>query len=550
MLRKREWLVCVACTLLIGGMARAENEGQADLDAATEARVTARTPGDLEKVVTLCESAIKKGLDEDNTTYAEQLLTATLLERANKYCAPIFEQKPPNPQWRQIKELALTDLNKAVKYDPRLAPAYMLMARLHALPQGDRPAAYEAANKAVELFVDDNKEKAKALALRGSVTNDKEQRDRDFDAAVKTDPESIDALRLRGVNYLSNKRYDEAIRDLQQVIERNPEDMAALQAVAQAFTSLKRFDEADESLSRIIELKPGSPAGYILRAGLNQLREDTEATLADLGKAIEIDPGNLLARMMRARIHLVQGNLDLAREDLDRVIQLNARLPQVIIMQQQARDLRSRIFASEGKYAAAITDLKPLVRVMPDNISLQLRLAALYNADDRPSLAIEIYNDLLADDAENFDALRGRGDAFLSVSKHAEAIADYESALKLDPEDSGLLNNFAWVLSTSPVDELRNGERAIEMATKACELTEYKKPHILSTLASAYAESGDFENARKWSAKAVEMGEEDIKEQLEQELESYKAEKPWRESKQVEEQPEPEPPSEEDLFID
>jgi hypothetical protein len=52
------------------------------------------------------------------------------------------------------------------------------------------------------------------------------------------------------------------------------------------------------------------------------------------------------------------------------------------------------------------------------------------------------------------------------------------------------------------------------LATKACELTDYKEAHILSTLASTYAELGDFETAIKWSEKSVELGEGDMKEQL------------------------------------
>ncbi len=91
---------------------------------------------------------------------------------------------------------------------------------------------------------------------------------------------------------------------------------------------------------------------------------------------------------------------------------------------------------------------------------------------------------------------------------------------------------FGLVLSTSPKDSVRNGKRSLELALKACELTEYKAAHILSTLASAYAETGDFEKARQWSGKAVELGTAEDNEQLDQlkkELESYKENKPWRE---------------------
>src|SRR5690606_631370 len=95
----------------------------------------------------------------------------------------------------------------------------------------------------------------------------------------------------------------------------------------------------------------------------------------------------------------------------------------------------------------------------------------------------------------------------------------------------------AWVLATSPYDELRDGKRSIELATEACELTEYKEAHILSTLAAGYAETGDFETAKQRSRKSVELADGEIKENVRKELESYEQGKKWREleGKHVEE---------------
>ena len=120
-------------------------------------------------------------------------------------------------------------------------------------------------------------------------------------------------------------------------------------------------------------------------------------------------------------------------------------------------------------------------------------------------------------------------DAYLNLGKQAEAIADYEKAIKLEPKEEGVLNNLAWVLATSPDAKLRDGKRAIQLATQACELSDYKLAYILSTLAAAYAESGDFQKAIQWSSKAVEIGDKDHDTSLKKELESYKAGKPWRE---------------------
>ena len=60
----------------------AEGAGKADLDKASEAKLTAGA--DLDEVVRLLESALKKGLDPTNTEFANQLLISTLIRRAQE----------------------------------------------------------------------------------------------------------------------------------------------------------------------------------------------------------------------------------------------------------------------------------------------------------------------------------------------------------------------------------------------------------------------------------------------------------------------------------
>jgi tetratricopeptide (TPR) repeat protein len=133
--------------------------------------------------------------------------------------------------------------------------------------------------------------------------------------------------------------------------------------------------------------------------------------------------------------------------------------------------------------------------------------------------------------------MRGRGDAYLSLGDHKNAIKDYTEALAFEPEDDGILNNLAWVLATSPVDELRDGKKAVEYATKACEVTGFAESHILSTLAAAYAEAGDFENAIKYCQDGLAKSDNPKqKESMSKELKSYEEKKPWREQENVEEE--------------
>ena len=75
---------------------------------------------------------------------------------------------------------------------------------------------------------------------------------------------------------------------------------------------------------------------------------------------------------------------------------------------------------------------------------------------------------------------------------------------------------------------------------KACELSEYKAAYILSTLAAAYAETGDFDRAIEWAKKSIELAPEDDNtkdqiESLQKELQSYENKQPFRETVEEEE---------------
>jgi tetratricopeptide (TPR) repeat protein len=71
----------------------------------------------------------------------------------------------------------------------------------------------------------------------------------------------------------------------------------------------------------------------------------------------------------------------------------------------------------------------------------------------------------------------------------------------------------------------------LEDATKACELTNWSKSGYLDTLAVAYAEVGEFEQAIKWEKKALENHEFDHEwvQNARKQLKLFGQGKPYRE---------------------
>jgi len=512
---------------LLCGLAAA-NEGQDDLDKATRAKVNAKTLSDLSEVIRLVESALAQGLDEENTHFAKTLLASTLSQRGIETSKTIFESLPPDPRWPQFRRVALEDLEKAVKLDPSQAEAHWRIAQLNLLPEGDAKAAAKALDLAIRHSKEEPALRVRALMLRAGLEKDVKKKLADLNEAARIVPGNVAVLRARGELYSQSEKFPQALADLDAALKIEPKHAPTLEAKAMVLGKMKKSEEALALIDQVQELDPKSISPLVHRARIHAMKPDLPAALKDLDEACRREPGNVAVLLLRASVHQEMKENEKALADVEKVLALRPDF-------DVAMRFRAALLAGEGKFRDAIAQVEELLKTRPENPDAQLQLALLFTANQMYDKAVKVYSELIKKDPGNWTALRGRGDAFLSLGKHAEAIADYEKAYKIEPHDPGLLNNFAWVLCTSPVDKLRNGKRALEIAKEACRLTDYKQAHILSTLGAAYAETGDLKSAMEWSKKAIALGKEEQKADLTKELETYKAGKPIRELKSGEE---------------
>lgn len=582
-------------------------DGQDDLNKATEKKMSAATMEDLNEIIQLTESALKKGLDDSNKDFANKMLAATLTQRGLSKAAgafALYRNNQTDPRWQQIRQQAIADLESAIKIDSKQPQALMLVVELNArLPEGDSKRAKEAANQAVEAAGDDAAMKANALAMRASLEEDLEKRLPDMNEAVRLAGDNPNIIRARGAILADLGKNEEALADLDKSLELEPGNVGSFEAKIMVLTRMGKYDEAIAVLDKVQEKMPDSTLPLLQKAQIHNQQGKPDVAIEDLTKAYEKDIGNIGIIMMRSSIYFSKGDKQKALADADECLRLRpknaeaTRFRALLLVDMDRMDeaiaslqalptsdpketakniltmvqifgtkkqwdkalevynkylekdpenvdyIRGRalVLAEMNRIDEAAAAMQKLIDRDPKDLQNVITLAQLYVTNKKSAKAIEIYNKVLEKDPNNEDFLRGRGDAYLNLGKAAEAIADYEKAYKINPKDSGLLNNFAWVLATTPDDKLRDGKRALVMALQACELTEYKASHILSTLAAAYAETGDFENAKKWSAKAVEIGMKDKDEELKKELESYQQNKPWREVLNEDETPEKKP---------
>lgn len=488
--------------------ARADGEGQPDLDRAIEIRVNAASLREVSQVIELCGSALEKGLDDDNHLFAEQMLTGALLQRA-ALLTDAFQQIdlsiPQGPrQAALLRRQALDDAARVVALDDAQPQAHLVIARLEGIPGGDRARARKAADDAIRLTEDDRPMRSQALLLRAGMSESPDEQLKDLNEAVELQPEAVAPLRARGLHYFQQGQRDLGLTDLKRALELEPDDAQTHELMAAALADAGRLDEALASLDAALAAGHEEPEVYFLRARLNVAGKKLDDAVADLDHVLEKRPDFVPALRFRAAV-----------------------------------------LAEQGRDTEAILDLEAARERSGANPDLLAQLGLLYNATGHLGKALDCFDQAIAEAGDNWTLRMIRADVLLAVGRHGDALTDYAEALRLKPDDSGLLNNYAWLLATSPEDELRDADKSIELATDACELTDYKQAHILSTLAAGYAERGDFDKAVEWSTKAVELGEGEIKEHLQQELESYRQGKPWREKQEKPLEPAPEPAADE-----
>lgn len=100
------------------------------------------------------------------------------------------------------------------------------------------------------------------------------------------------------------------------------------------------------------------------------------------------------------------------------------------------------------------------------------------------------------------------GDRLRRQGKVKDAVHYYRLGLKVDPKRPKMLNNLAWWLATARDRELQDLDRALELARQAAELSGFKDPYVLDTLAEIYLRSGDLDKSRAITEQALSLARE------------------------------------------
>ncbi|MCY2926921.1 MAG: tetratricopeptide repeat protein [Planctomycetota bacterium] len=286
-------------------------------------------------------------------------------------------------------------------------------------------------------------------------------------------------------------RPQEAIRQRRKVVEEIPWAVWPKVALGRALLEANKLDDAIGYLEQALKLKPDfAPAHSLLGTALAS-KGKTQEALAHMEESLRLDPGN-------GTVH----------------------------------DNIAFILAAQGRAAEAFRHYEQAVQVDPGNADVVFKFADVLDDQGKAAQAIERYEQGLRIDPDNAPARYRLATAYFATGDSARAAGQYTEALRLAPDMLPALNNLAYLRATSTDPSLRDGAQAVRLASRACQITERKRPRPLATLAAAYAEAGQFPLALQAAEEALALAgnQGPMADDIRRKLAVYKSGQPVREA--------------------
>jgi len=313
-----------------------------------------------------------------------------------------------------------------------------------------------------------------------------------YDELLSIDIPALEYYRraTRGVGLRRQGKFDEAIVEFDAAVKLQPDFQHAHVEAAIALTQKGKLDEALARLNEALALDPNQSRAHghagIVLAQSGRLDE----ALARFRKALEIDPYYRTAHANLGRIYVEQGKLEQATVSFRTAMELDDHDPQ-------------------GHFELG-------------NVLFKRQMLAE---------AIEQFKKTLALDPQVIDAHLLLSKSLVMQGDFRSAVAQLRKATAVDANNVRPVADLAWLLAVCPQDDVRDGARAVDLARRACAVTNYRSPVLLNTLSAAYAEVGNFPEAVATANKALNLVDPQDKflaQWIRQNLERYRAGKPCR----------------------
>ena len=225
------------------------------------------------------------------------------------------------------------------------------------------------------------------------------------------------------------------------------------------------------------------------------------------------------------------GTALLKKGEVDEAIAYCTRAVTIAPNDPDAQVALGNSLAQKERVDDAIAHYKKALAIRPDYFIAHYALGHIFLEKGEIDAAVFHSRAAVSIQPQNTDAHTNLAVAFDEKGQIAEAIKQYEQALEISPQSVAAANNLAWLLATNPDASIRHRDGALELATRANQLSGGGNATVLRTLAAAYANAGQFSRAVEVGQIALSLTDRQspLAKALQQEIAGYQAGLPYRE---------------------
>ena len=301
-----------------------------------------------------------------------------------------------------------------------------------------------------------------------------------------------------GSALLAQRELDAALDQFHKALAIKPTHKPALFGAATILRQKEQWHAAGQHLEKALSLPPQDAATHVHYAMLLADQQQNTSANEHYRKALSIQPNLPEAHNNLAHLLLLEGNTEEAFKHAQAAVTMRPDSVQANYTLANALFLKGDLSSAQSYYENAI-------RLEPGFEGAHLNLGKLRLQTGPLESAVAHLETASLLNTNNQEALLLLGRAFLTQQNMKAAVSAYRRLLVLQPDQPEGLNNLAWLLATRSEPAIRNGEEAVRLARRACELTGNKEPGILSTLAAAHAANGNFADAIQVIEKVITM---------------------------------------------
>lgn len=257
------------------------------------------------------------------------------------------------------------------------------------------------------------------------------------------------------------------------------------------------IDEANAYFDKMLEESPKAYEPRVLRAAVQMDSGHPEKALEDLGEAHRLKPNIHYPLTVRAKAYEMLGENLKAFQDYDSVLKFDHNNILVFLG-------RANVLNKLGRTEQALIDLDRAIKCDPKCIPAYLLRASIWEQKKEDLAVLQDFERAAAVDPSEPDVPTARGYYWLRKKDYAKANDEFDSALKKESEHVKALTGKSLLLSSCSDQKIRDTKRAVDLATKACDLSGWKNAEVIDALATAHAANGNFTEAGKFVKQALD----------------------------------------------